>query len=84
LCQIEGKIKIYNHIRGKLSSDRIISNNTEFISLFEQLKLKYIENIQLFNKLDGIKLENGNNLLKVEDSFVYYLFTFLTPYKLLE
>ena len=67
LTKIERKIKIYNHIRGKLSPDRLVSNNIEFIPLFEDLKFKYIENIEFFNKIDNLKIENGDNILKVGD-----------------
>jgi hypothetical protein len=44
-----------------------LNNKLEFIQLFEELKLKYVENIEIFNKLNLLKLDNGTNVLNSED-----------------
>jgi hypothetical protein len=35
--------------------------------LFEDLKQKYIENVEIFNKISRLRLEDGSTLLKTED-----------------
>jgi hypothetical protein len=67
ISRIEGKIKIFNNIKNILSPARITDNNLEFIRLFEQLKINYIKNIEMFNQLTSIKLENGSGIIRIED-----------------
>jgi len=50
-----------------LTNTQKIKINTDFKSLFEQLKHNQISQIEIFNKLTQLKLEDGIEILKYED-----------------
>lgn len=52
LKTINNKIRYWDLYKDTMTQDRKVDSTTEFIKLFENLKYKYIENIELHNNLD--------------------------------
>lgn len=52
LKTINNKIRYWDLYKDTMTQDRKVDSTTEFIKLFENLKSKYIENIELHNNLD--------------------------------
>lgn len=70
LQELEKHINIYDSVKDNLQFKDKTEGTLELIRLFENLKLKYIENVDLFNKLKELKL-NNSNILKVEDEIIW-------------
>ena len=64
--ELNNSIAVFDVIKYKLNPKAILSETTNLIYLFEDLKLKYIENAELFNKLIDLNKDNPG-FLKVND-----------------
>ena len=66
LNNINNRIKFYGE-HPNLNSSQKLKMNLDFRRLFDQLKLNQINQIENFNKLSDLKLEDGADVLKNED-----------------
>ena len=66
LTQINNRIQfLANH--ENLTSNQKLKLNLDFRILFNKLKTSQINQIEIFNKLTNLKLEDGSDVLNMED-----------------
>jgi hypothetical protein len=66
LNNINNRIKFYSD-HPNLNSSQRLKMNLDFRRLFDQLKLNQVNQIEIFNKLSTLNLEDGADVLKNED-----------------
>jgi hypothetical protein len=64
---LKSKLTIFEFNKNSIGSGRSLSNELELIRLFQNLKDKYNEHFEIFNKLKELKLTDGTDVLKMED-----------------
>jgi len=66
LAKINNRIHfLENH--SDLTTNQILKMNLDLSNFFRHLKINQINQIEIFNKLTNLKLEDGTNVLKFED-----------------
>lgn len=66
LNKINNRIEfMQNH--SDLTVNQEVKMNLDFMTLFNQLKANQINQIEIFNKLANLKLDEGVSVLKMED-----------------